>query len=41
MTYATPDATALADRITAMLGGTPETVHRSRRGLDHGAWVPL
>jgi 4,5-DOPA dioxygenase extradiol len=43
MTYATPDATALADRITAMLGGegSGETVHRSRRGLDHGAWVPL
>jgi 4,5-DOPA dioxygenase extradiol len=40
MTYATPDATALADRITAMLEGT-ENVHRSTRGLDHGAWVPL
>ncbi|MDT7742353.1 MAG: dioxygenase extradiol [Actinomycetota bacterium] len=40
MTYATPDATALADRVTAMLAGS-EPVHRSERGLDHGAWVPL
>jgi 4,5-DOPA dioxygenase extradiol len=40
MTYATPDATALADRVATMLAGT-EPVHRSARGLDHGAWVPL
>ncbi|MCD2194334.1 dioxygenase [Actinomycetospora endophytica] len=40
MTYATPDATVLADRLGAMLDGA-ETVHRSTRGLDHGAWVPL
>ncbi len=40
MTYATPDATALADRVAAMLAGN-EPVHRSERGLDHGAWVPL
>jgi 4,5-DOPA dioxygenase extradiol len=40
MTYATPDATALADRVAAMLAGG-EPVHRSERGLDHGAWVPL
>ncbi len=40
MTYATPDATALADRVAAMLAGA-EPVHRSDRGLDHGAWVPL
>jgi 4,5-DOPA dioxygenase extradiol len=40
MTYETPDATALADRVTAMLAGS-EPVHRSERGLDHGAWVPL
>jgi 4,5-DOPA dioxygenase extradiol len=40
MTYATPDATTLADRVAAMLAGG-EPVHRSERGLDHGAWVPL
>lgn len=40
MTYATPDATTLADRVAAMLAGD-EPVHRSPRGLDHGAWVPL
>lgn len=40
MTYATPDATALADRVAAMLADG-EPAHRSARGLDHGAWVPL
>jgi 4,5-DOPA dioxygenase extradiol len=40
MTYPTPDASALADRVASMLAGG-EPVHRSERGLDHGAWVPL
>jgi len=40
MTYATPDASALAARITAMMPDH-EPLHESRRGLDHGAWVPL
>jgi aromatic ring-opening dioxygenase catalytic subunit (LigB family) len=40
MTYATPDASALAARVAGALpDGQP--VHTSRRGLDHGAWVPL
>jgi len=40
MTYATPDASALAARVAATLpDGQP--AHTSRRGLDHGAWVPL
>ncbi|WP_433801906.1 dioxygenase family protein [Actinomycetospora sp. CA-084318] len=41
MTYATPDATTLADRVAGLLGDGTEQVHRSARGLDHGAWVPL
>ena len=41
MTYETPDATELADRIVAMMpAGEPVHQHASR-GLDHGAWVPL
>ena len=41
MTYATPDATALAARVAAMMPDS-EPVHQHRsRGLDHGAWVPL
>ncbi len=41
MTYETPDATALATRVAAMMpAGEPVHQHRSR-GLDHGAWVPL
>jgi 4,5-DOPA dioxygenase extradiol len=41
MRYDTPDATALAQRVAAMMPDT-EHVHRHpTRGLDHGAWVPL
>ena len=40
MTYVTPDATALAARISAMMPDH-QSVHESNRGLDHGAWVPL
>jgi 4,5-DOPA dioxygenase extradiol len=40
MTYETPDATALAARIAAMMPDN-EVLHQSQRGLDHGAWVPL
>lgn len=40
MTYQTPDASALAARIAAMMPDS-QPLHQSQRGLDHGAWVPL
>ena len=41
MTYKTPDASTLGQRVAAMMPDT-EPVHQHRsRGLDHGAWVPL
>ncbi len=41
MTYQTPDSTALAQRITAMMPRTEPVHQHASRGLDHGAWVPL
>ncbi|WP_299056596.1 class III extradiol ring-cleavage dioxygenase [uncultured Nocardioides sp.] len=38
--YSTPDASWLAEQVTALLPDT-EPVHTTGRGLDHGAWVPL
>jgi len=40
MTYPTPDASALARRVAAVLPGDEPLVEHPR-GLDHGAWVPL
>jgi len=40
MTYQTPDATDLAQKIAALMPDT-EPVYQTNRGLDHGAWVPL
>jgi 4,5-DOPA dioxygenase extradiol len=40
MTYATPDATELAQLVASMMPDN-EPVFQSNRGLDHGAWVPL
>ncbi|HYO40193.1 MAG TPA: class III extradiol ring-cleavage dioxygenase [Nocardioidaceae bacterium] len=41
MTYATPDASALARRVAAMMPDTEPVHQHPTRGLDHGAWVPL
>src|SRR6187549_2000492 len=41
MTYETPDATALAQRVAAMMPANEPVHQHSSRGLDHGAWVPL
>jgi 4,5-DOPA dioxygenase extradiol len=41
MTYETPDATFLAERIVAMMPDTERVHQHASRGLDHGAWVPL
>ncbi|GAB2887733.1 dioxygenase family protein [Nocardioides pacificus] len=41
MTYETPDATALAQRVAAMMPAGEPVHQHSSRGLDHGAWVPL
>lgn len=41
MRYDTPDASALASRVTAMMPDTERVHQHASRGLDHGAWVPL
>ncbi len=41
MTYETPAATELAERIVAMMPATERVHQHASRGLDHGAWVPL
>jgi 4,5-DOPA dioxygenase extradiol len=39
--YDTPDAGELAALVTAMMPGAERPHEHTRRGLDHGAWVPL
>ncbi|MFT3872905.1 MAG: class III extradiol ring-cleavage dioxygenase [Nocardioides sp.] len=41
MTYDTPDASALAARVAALMPDTEPVHQHTSRGLDHGAWVPL
>jgi 4,5-DOPA dioxygenase extradiol len=41
LTYVTPDATELARRLRGALGATTQVHEFTRRGLDHGAFIPL
>jgi 4,5-DOPA dioxygenase extradiol len=41
MRYDTPDATDLARQVAGLLPGGEPVHQHPRRGLDHGAWVPL
>jgi 4,5-DOPA dioxygenase extradiol len=41
MTYPSPGAPALADRVEALMPDAEPVARQSGRGLDHGAYVPL
>jgi len=41
MRYPTPDATGLARQVAGLMPDSDPVRQHPRRGLDHGAWVPL
>jgi 4,5-DOPA dioxygenase extradiol len=41
VTYPAPGAPELAARVATLMPDTEPVVHKPRRGLDHGAYVPL
>jgi 4,5-DOPA dioxygenase extradiol len=41
LTYPTPDASALAAEVAALMPDSAPAHQHPGRGLDHGAWVPL
>ena len=41
LTYPTPDASALAAEVAALMPSSAPAHQHPSRGLDHGAWVPL
>ena len=41
MRYETPDASALGAQVKALMTDSEPVHQHPRRGLDHGAWVPL
>ena len=41
MTYETPNATWLAEKVKSVLPDGESLYQHASRGLDHGAWVPL
>ena len=41
MKYDTPDASALTERVAAMMPDGEPLYQHPKRGLDHGAWIPM